>query len=208
MTKENSSRYRGVTWCKRNQRWQAGICVKGKFLYLGTYPDEAEAARIWDLAALKTRGTSAHRNLDISTYMSSSGGIIALEWLDQRISRHNAKRQLEPTATPTVEAIEAVVGADGGGGGGGGRAAAAAAAAAAGCDYNHDDDDAADEVDWSSERPAKRRCTRAAPRTAVHAAAPAAGNNMTAAAQPHTDPGRYIIIPSIQRRQQQPCQQQ
>jgi hypothetical protein len=40
-----SSKYRGVTWHKGCQRWQAAAKVAGKNHYLGLFDDEMEAAR-------------------------------------------------------------------------------------------------------------------------------------------------------------------
>lgn len=52
------SKYRGVTRHHKQGKWEARIGrVKGsKYLYLGTYSSQEEAARAYDEAALKFRG--------------------------------------------------------------------------------------------------------------------------------------------------------
>ncbi len=46
-----SSKYRGVTWSKKSNQWQAQIRVAGKLENLGLFDDEAEAARAFDTRA-------------------------------------------------------------------------------------------------------------------------------------------------------------
>jgi hypothetical protein len=46
-----SSRFRGVSWCKSHNQWQAQIKVAGKMELLGFFDDEAEAARAFDTRA-------------------------------------------------------------------------------------------------------------------------------------------------------------
>ncbi|WIA14613.1 hypothetical protein OEZ85_003120 [Tetradesmus obliquus] len=165
MSKNQSSKFRGVTWSRRHKRWQAGISLQGKFLYLGTYEDEADAARIWDLAALKSRGISAHTNFELGNYLNPSGQIIAVERLDAAVSRHQAKRNLQPAASPAEKALAVFLGP---------AAAAAAAAAAAG----GDDDEDGDDSDWAPDRPLKQqRRTRGVRRKGMPAAVPARSSN-------------------------------
>ena len=42
--KGSSSKYTGVSWCKRNSKWSSNIRVKGKLKYLGDFYLELEAA--------------------------------------------------------------------------------------------------------------------------------------------------------------------
>ena len=46
-----SSKYRGVSWSKSHNQWQAIIGVAGKKEHLGYFDDEAEAARAFDTRA-------------------------------------------------------------------------------------------------------------------------------------------------------------
>ena len=48
-----SSRFKGVSWDKVYQRWRAGISIDKKHTNLGTFINEADAARKYDEAALK-----------------------------------------------------------------------------------------------------------------------------------------------------------
>ncbi|PIA53275.1 hypothetical protein AQUCO_00900095v1 [Aquilegia coerulea] len=65
------SKYRGVARHHHNGRWEARIGrVHGnKYLYLGTYCTQEEAAIAYDLAAIEYRGANAVTNFDISNYV-------------------------------------------------------------------------------------------------------------------------------------------
>ncbi|KAL3537771.1 hypothetical protein ACH5RR_001137 [Cinchona calisaya] len=64
------SKYRGVARHHHNGRWEAriGRVFGNKYLYLGTYSTQEEAAAAYDLAAIEYRGPNAVTNFDISTY--------------------------------------------------------------------------------------------------------------------------------------------
>ncbi|CAJ2665628.1 unnamed protein product [Trifolium pratense] len=76
-----ASKYRGVARHHHNGRWEAriGRVFGNKYLYLGTYSTQEEAARAYDIAAIEYRGSHAITNFDLSTYMrwlkSSAGNI-------------------------------------------------------------------------------------------------------------------------------------
>lgn len=49
--KKSSSKYKGVTWFKRDSKWQAKICPKGKTIHLGYFDSEIDAAKAYNEAA-------------------------------------------------------------------------------------------------------------------------------------------------------------
>lgn len=64
------SKYRGVARHHHNGRWEAriGRVFGNKYLYLGTYNTEEEAAAAYDMAAVEYRGLNAVTNFDLSRY--------------------------------------------------------------------------------------------------------------------------------------------
>ncbi|XP_062092112.1 ethylene-responsive transcription factor WRI1-like isoform X2 [Humulus lupulus] len=66
------SKYRGVARHHHNGRWEAriGRVFGNKYLYLGTYKTQEEAAAAYDMAAIEYRGANAVTNFDISNYIN------------------------------------------------------------------------------------------------------------------------------------------
>lgn len=65
------SKYRGVARHHHNGRWEAriGRVFGNKYLYLGTYATQEEAATAYDIAAIEYRGPNAVTNFDLSRYI-------------------------------------------------------------------------------------------------------------------------------------------
>lgn len=65
------SKYRGVARHHHNGRWEAriGRVFGNKYLYLGTYATQEEAAQAYDRAAIEYRGLNAVTNFDLSKYI-------------------------------------------------------------------------------------------------------------------------------------------
>lgn len=57
-----TSRFKGVSWHKRGNAWQAAIRVHGVGHYLGWFKNEAEAALVYDAAARRYLGVNAPLN--------------------------------------------------------------------------------------------------------------------------------------------------
>ena len=59
---DNTSGFRGVTWCTRYGTWQAQIQVDGKRQFLGYFAAKDDAARAYDAAAQEAFGEYAQLN--------------------------------------------------------------------------------------------------------------------------------------------------
>lgn len=57
-----SSKFRGVSWFRRDQNWRATLGVNYKQMHIGYFSCEIEAARVRDAAALKFFGSHAQLN--------------------------------------------------------------------------------------------------------------------------------------------------
>lgn len=66
ITSQNTSGFRGVSWCKRDKIWRASIKVKGAYMSLGRYQAAADAARAYDLAAREYHKEFANLNFKVS----------------------------------------------------------------------------------------------------------------------------------------------
>ena len=60
--KGSSSKYLGVTWCKRDEKWKSQISVEGGNKYQGCFTSETEAAKAYNTAAAKHFGEFANLN--------------------------------------------------------------------------------------------------------------------------------------------------
>jgi len=58
-----SSKFKGVTWCKRQKKWVAQLTVNMKHFYLGSFSSETDAAIAYNEAAPEYFGEFAHLNV-------------------------------------------------------------------------------------------------------------------------------------------------
>ncbi|KAL8488683.1 hypothetical protein ACS0TY_024824 [Phlomoides rotata] len=99
------SKYRGVARHHHNGRWEAriGRVFGNKYLYLGTYATQEEAAIAYDMAAIEYRGLNAVTNFDLSRY---------IKWLrpnntnsdSTTPSNPDSSTPLQPPSTDTTDA--------------------------------------------------------------------------------------------------------
>lgn len=70
-----TSRFKGVTWNKRNNKWQCAFWMPkpvNKYIYLGLFSDEIEAAKLYDRYAREHFGEFARLNFPDSEDLSLS----------------------------------------------------------------------------------------------------------------------------------------
>ncbi|XP_021276925.1 AP2-like ethylene-responsive transcription factor At1g16060 [Herrania umbratica] len=95
------SKYRGVARHHHNGRWEAriGRVFGNKYLYLGTYATQEEAATAYDMAAIEYRGLNAVTNFDLSRY---------IKWLkpNQTNTESNPSPKIESTSTVTTSSTQ------------------------------------------------------------------------------------------------------
>lgn len=64
-----SSKYKGVTFCRRTGKWQSSIQISHKSIHLGTFDDEIEAAELYDINALMIFKEFANINFPEADYV-------------------------------------------------------------------------------------------------------------------------------------------
>ncbi|KAJ0247018.1 Ethylene-responsive transcription factor WRI1 [Hirschfeldia incana] len=109
------SKYRGVARHHHNGRWEAriGRVFGNKYLYLGTYNTQEEAAAAYDMAAIEYRGANAVTNFDISNYVDrlKKKGVFPFpvsQANHQEAVLAEAKKEVEAKEEPTEEVKQCV----------------------------------------------------------------------------------------------------
>jgi hypothetical protein len=62
-TREKYSKYRGVSFDKRNHKWTATLIIQGKHKHLGRFESEQDAARMYNFWAIDLLGENARLNV-------------------------------------------------------------------------------------------------------------------------------------------------
>ncbi|KAL6493804.1 Ethylene-responsive transcription factor wri1 [Orobanche gracilis] len=112
------SKYRGVARHHHNGRWEAriGRVCGNKYLYLGTYGTQEEAAVAYDMAAIEFRGPNAVTNFDISNYADKLTKILPEARVSQEeveveveveVDVHVKQDMMNPNPINNVQAVEA-----------------------------------------------------------------------------------------------------
>jgi hypothetical protein len=61
-----TSRYKGVSWAKREKAWKAAICTNYRTRWLGFFKSELEAAYAYDAAAIRLHYDTARINFVVT----------------------------------------------------------------------------------------------------------------------------------------------
>lgn len=100
MRADNSSGYKGVTWCKKSSKWKAQLGYQGTNINIGEYTSARNAAMAYDNAALNYFGEFAltneamgllERSSDIETLfdrLNEDAPALACESITQRESHY------------------------------------------------------------------------------------------------------------------------
>jgi hypothetical protein len=59
---DNTSGFKGVSWCSQLRKWVARITVGDQYLCVGSFDSKIEAARAYNAAAIRYRGEFAYLN--------------------------------------------------------------------------------------------------------------------------------------------------
>ncbi|MBD5703291.1 HNH endonuclease [Citrobacter freundii] len=71
--KTNKSGFKGVSFTKALNKWQAQICCNSKVKHLGFYECKVEAAHAYDIAAMEFHGEFAWTNFPKEFYSGEAG---------------------------------------------------------------------------------------------------------------------------------------
>lgn len=64
-SERGSSRFKGVSWYKRDKKWRSGIRYNDQLIHLGYFDDEIDAAKAYDVKAKELFGEFARLNFDL-----------------------------------------------------------------------------------------------------------------------------------------------
>ncbi len=73
-----TSKYKGVSWCRKSSKWKASIQAQGKRINLGLYEDETYAAIVFDEAARELHDDFAVLNFPDIGERSAITGLVMI----------------------------------------------------------------------------------------------------------------------------------
>lgn len=76
----NTSGFKGVHWNKKDSRWRAEITVQGKCHSIGSFKDATEAAKAYDLQAIKFFGEFAKTNILPNPHAPNPSRLTSMPW--------------------------------------------------------------------------------------------------------------------------------
>ena len=95
--KAPSSRFRGV--CRNRTKWQAVMWVHGQRQYLGTFKNEEDAARAYDIAARQFRGEKAVLNFPTESCVAQS---ISMQHIENIVNLRVKKGKMALQSIPNA----------------------------------------------------------------------------------------------------------
>ena len=84
-TKNSTSKYKGITWKSKENKWYVAVRVYGKSKHLGIFYDEVDAAIAYNQAAKKYHGDFAYINI-IDGYTNKAYPNMPRHWAPEEIA--------------------------------------------------------------------------------------------------------------------------
>jgi hypothetical protein len=90
---ETSSKYKGVSWDKKQNKWKVNCCFNKKTVNLGVFETEKEGAKIYDIYTFKVVGKNANNNNLVKYEDTLTINIDNL--IKQKVSKYNIPKNID-----------------------------------------------------------------------------------------------------------------